>query len=55
MVAKMCHVIKLWTSFQKKTYKQAVSTTWLSQEGTMCHLNATGALKKPGLNRVNSV
>ena len=51
----MCHVIKLWTNFQK-TKQQGVSTrgTGFSKGATLCPLDFGGPKKyrfKPGLKR----
>ena len=51
---KVCHVIKIWTSFQKKlNRKLLVQEEHGFQKGAQCAPLATGAQKKPGLNRAN--
>ena len=53
MEIKVCHVVKLWTSFQEKLNSRLlVQEKHGFQNGALCAPLATGAQKKPGLDRV---
>ena len=51
METKVCHVIKIWTSFQKINSRLLVQEEHGFQKGAQCDPLASGA-KKPGLDRV---
>ena len=53
METKVCHVIKLWTSIQKKLNSRLlVQEEHGFQKGAQCAPLDAGAQKKPGLDRV---
>ena len=53
METKVCPVIKLWTSFQKKfNSRLLVQEEHGFQKGAQCAPLAAGAQKKPGLSKV---